>query len=133
MTMAMKQGFAPPEQYRTKGQGPWTDVYGICAAMYYCLTGKKPVQALDRLMGTELPTLMQLGVELPAYQEAAILKGLELSVENRFKNMDELANMLYPEKEECRPEEHVQEKEPMGFRQMCIYIFNKLKERRDVS
>ena len=107
MTLAMKQGFAPPEQYRTKGQGTWTDVYGLCATIYYCLTGKLPVQALDRLMGTEFPTLSELGISLPAHQEAAIMRGLDLFVNKRIQNMDELWNEMYnpvqPEAEEELP------------------------------
>ncbi len=95
MTLAMKQGFAPPEQYRSKGQGTWTDVYGTCATIYYCLTGKLAVQALDRLNGKELPTLSQLGVTLPDYQERAILQGLDLFSKKRPQTMGELWKLLY--------------------------------------
>ena len=48
MTIALKQGYAPIEQYQRKGQGPWTDVYALSATIYYCLTGKVPPQSLDR-------------------------------------------------------------------------------------
>ena len=50
MTITLKHGYAPIEQYQHRGQGPWTDVYGLAATIYYCLTGKTPPQALDRLM-----------------------------------------------------------------------------------
>lgn len=161
MTMAMKEGFAPPEQYRTKGQGAWTDVYGICATIYYCLTGRKPTQALDRLMGVPFPTLTELGVELPEYQEKAIMQGMELLMENRIGTIGQLMELLYEEQETRSTREQVMEgngeeitvatravvlgniaseevcahdgeKEPVGFRQICIQIFHRLRERRDV-
>lgn len=95
MTLAMKQGFAAPEQYRSKGQGPYTDVYGMCATIYYCLTGRLPTPHMDRLSGMELPTLSQLGVSLPKYQEDAIMAGLDLFVKNRIQDMAELWQRLY--------------------------------------
>ncbi len=95
MTLAMKQGFAPPEQYRSRGQGTWTDVYSLCATVYYCLTGKLPVQAMDRLTGKKLPTPGELGVMLPRRQEETILQGLDLFVDKRPQTMRELWERMY--------------------------------------
>lgn len=95
MTEAMKEGFAPIEQYRTRGQGTWTDVYSVCATIYYCLTGKLPPQAFDRLTGTPLPTPAELGVQMPAWQQQAILDGLEIPVQQRIQTMAELWQRLY--------------------------------------
>ncbi len=95
MTLAMKEGFAAPEQYRSRGQGTWTDVYGICATLYYCLTGKLPPQAMDRLLGAPFPKPSELGVQIPGWQEQAILDGLDLYVQKRIQTMQELWQRLY--------------------------------------
>lgn len=95
MTMAMKQGFAPPEQYRSKGQGTYTDVYGLCATMYYCMTGKLPPQAMERLTGAPFPTPTELGINISPVWESAVIDGLELYVQKRIQNMEELWQRLY--------------------------------------
>lgn len=48
--LVVRHGFSPPEQYREQGEiGPWTDVYALCATIYYCVTGKMVPNALDRV------------------------------------------------------------------------------------
>ncbi len=95
MTLAMKQGFAPPEQYKSHGQGTWTDVYGLCATMYYCMTGKLPPQAMERLTGAPFPAPSEMGIEILPYQEDVIFQGLDLYVNKRIQNMHELWEKLY--------------------------------------
>lgn len=49
MTVMLKHGFVPIEQYTGYNQGPWTDVYAMCATFYHCLTGQMPPRALERM------------------------------------------------------------------------------------
>ena len=45
----ISQGYAPPEQYTTRGkQGPFTDLYAIGAVLYKLVTGKAPLESADR-------------------------------------------------------------------------------------
>ncbi len=41
-------GFAPPEMYTRQGLGPWTDIYGIGAAIFTCMVGVPPQSAIER-------------------------------------------------------------------------------------
>ena len=51
MTLSVKHGFSPEEQYRQKGeQGPWSDVYSLCCTMYYMITGEVPDSSVERVL-----------------------------------------------------------------------------------
>lgn len=118
MTITLKHGYAPIEQYQHKGQGPWTDVYGLSATIYYCLTGKTPPQALDRLMDDEIIMPRRLGVDLTEKQEKALLRGMGIKQHQRFRTVEELHTALYegvdvPAPEPELPEEPEPEKEPV--------------------
>ncbi len=90
LSIILKPGYAPEEQYRSKGnQGPWTDIYALSATVYKMLTGKTPPESLDRINGELLVPPSQLGVQLPEQYEAALLKGLAVKAENRYQNIQE--------------------------------------------
>ena len=103
MSVLVKHGYAPEEQYRSRGdQGPWTDVYALCATMYRCITGEIPPNALDRLYQDELKPISSFGENCPKYIEKAITKGLNVRKDGRYQSMEELYESLY--KEQKKPE-----------------------------
>lgn len=96
LSVMLKPGYAPEEQYRSKGrQGPWTDVYALCATMYTCLTGVVPEDSLQRVFQDNLCAPSQLCPALTQRQERVLLKGLQIRGEERFASMDELESALY--------------------------------------
>ena len=99
-TINVKHGFAPEEQYRTHGeQGPWSDVYALCATIYRLITGITPPQALDRLTsGAAITPPRQLGAELTPAQENALLHGLGINAQYRTRDMQLLIQELYGER-----------------------------------
>lgn len=89
-TVILKSGFAPPEQYTATGKaGAWTDVYGICATMYYSLTGFIPNESILRLQKDDLPSLSD-HFATSSWKTDVIMKGLNLHPADRYQTMDEL-------------------------------------------
>ena len=53
LTVVLKPGFAPIEQYGevpSLTQGAWTDLYALASVVYAAVTGKAPISAVERLM-----------------------------------------------------------------------------------
>lgn len=91
----LKQGYAPEEQYRRKGeQGPWTDVYALCATIYRCITGIVPDDALERLHNDRLKRPSTIGVKISSAQENALINGLAVMSVNRVKNISDFRSFL---------------------------------------
>ena len=54
MTSMVTFGYAPHEQYHARGhQGPWTDLYSLGATVYYCATGEKPADGMERYLAVQ--------------------------------------------------------------------------------
>ncbi len=96
LSVMLKPGYAPEEQYRSRGkQGPWTDVYGLCATMYRAITGKVPDESLERLAEDMLESPSQMGISMAPGQEAALMKGMAVFQKDRFQSMEELEAAMY--------------------------------------
>ena len=96
MTVVVKKGFAPVEQYLSKGSTACTDVYALAATIYYCITGTVPMDSAQRQYdGTPLPSPSSLGADILPYQEAALGKALELQPKDRIQSIAELEVALF--------------------------------------
>lgn len=98
-TVLLKSGYAPPEQYDGKSvQGPWTDLYALCATMYEMITGCMPEDAIQRQIRDELEAPSAYGAKITPEQEEHLLKrGLALDERERYASVAEFSADFYPE------------------------------------
>ncbi len=94
MSIMLKPGYAPYEQYGSGGkQGPWTDVYGICATIYKCITGVTPPDSLDRCRNDTLKKPSELGADISPALEDVLMYGMAIYESNRCRDMEELSEI----------------------------------------
>ena len=95
MSVLLKHGFAPVEQYQTRGQGPETDIYALSATIYFCLTATMPPASVERLEEDALQPPTALGADLAPWEEEALLWGLAVQPKARPASMEQFASKLY--------------------------------------
>lgn len=87
-----KQGFAPYEQYQSsKEQGPWSDVYGLAATMYYMVTGIVPQEAMNRLTkeDDQLVPPRKISKDIPKNLSNAIMNAMIVYPSQRTQSVTE--------------------------------------------
>lgn len=97
LTVLLKHGYAPAEQYQTKGrQGPYTDIYAVCATMYRMMSGKVPEEAIDRMVEDHVVPLEQWrGLNISYQVSRSIKKGLSVKPQDRYLTVEDLIEDLY--------------------------------------
>ncbi len=119
--LVVKASYSPPEQMDAKGVfGSWSDVYSICAAMYFCITGKNPEDAISRLMIDDLQKPSELGADILPAAEKTLMRGMALDSKERIHDIALLRKELekvYPilseeEKLEIKRKSSAEEQQP---------------------
>lgn len=117
MSVLLKPGYAPEEQYRSHGvQGPWTDVYAMCASIYRLLTGVTPENAMDRVFDDRLAPPSQLGARISPVQEQALMRGLAVQAQERIQTMEALQQAFEGGAEDEDDERTVRRPDQVGVR-----------------
>jgi len=115
--LIFSEGYAPYEQYlqgHLNRQGPWTDIYGAAATLYFMLTAQRLPSALERKQAVLLqqpdPLLpaRRWVPDLPPALDAALLRALAVEPDQRLPAMAEFKRLLeaalIAEEEPARPE-----------------------------
>ena len=99
LTIVVKPGFAPPEQYnRVDSQGPSTDIYALGATLYYALTGEIPEESTDRKKEDALAAPETVNPDIPHYISVTIMRAMAIEPQYRFDNVDDFEKGLLQEK-----------------------------------
>jgi serine/threonine protein kinase len=120
LSIILKEGFAPEEQYRSSGtQGPWTDVYATAGTLYFALTGRIPQGALDRQVDDKLEPPSRLGSDIDPRSEAALMRALSIRAHDRFQSMQDfsaaLTGMAYEEPVQQQYAQTMQQQAPPPY------------------
>ena len=105
MTVFVKDGFTPLEQYDPHGkQGPWTDIYSLSAVLYFLMTGYTPDSARQRQLQDTLFSPSEFGCSIDPDTEAKLMKkGLAVDWEERYRSVPDMREDLFgkeqPEKQ----------------------------------
>ena len=86
-----RSGFSPSEQYSGKNVGPWTDVYALCATMYYCVSGRTLPDASERVQDD---SIQWEPVRVPEDIQETLRNGLSMRYSDRIQSVSELARRL---------------------------------------
>ena len=98
LTMVLKPGYAPIEQYVDDGsmpQGAWTDIYQIGAMLYMVITGKTPATSVARMISD--PVVQLTTESFPGYSAEflhGVHRALAVKPENRPQSIAELRDLL---------------------------------------
>ena len=110
-SIILTPGFAPPEQYRSKSkQGPWTDIYAVAATLYKMVTGRKPWESTDRVQEDLLEEPCRINPEVPKYLSDAIMKGMAVDPELRFRSVEEFSAAIHRNAKVLSPKTEVKKR-----------------------
>ena len=88
-------GAAAPEQYENSFPlDDITDIYGLCATLFYALTGHLPKAAPERVNDSRLLMSTTTVKKLPPHVVSALANGLQVERENRITDFDDLRSQL---------------------------------------
>ncbi|MBN1148625.1 MAG: protein kinase [Anaerolineales bacterium] len=87
---AVTPGYSPPEQYGLGKTDPRSDIYALGATLYCLLSGREPVESVQRSIGVELPPPRQFNPSISHQAENAILVAMQMAPAQRYQTAADL-------------------------------------------
>lgn len=88
MSIILKHGYAPLEQYSRKGnQGPWTDVYALAATLFRMVSGETLPESAGRIINDEVPALIRKCPTISPSKGEVLLNALAIKTESRYPDI----------------------------------------------
>lgn len=87
-------GYAAYEQHVQGRQGPWTDVYGVAATLYFALTAQVPPPALERKQRDALRPARYFNPDLPPALDTLLRQALAVEPNQRLQSVAEFGQRL---------------------------------------
>lgn len=95
MSVVLKPGYAPPEQYAKKDkQGPWTDIYALAATLYFAATGEKPEESFGRVLEDTIKPVCEVNPEIPRAMSQVIMRAMSVKIEDRYQTVEAMREAL---------------------------------------
>lgn len=95
MSVVLKPGYAPPEQYAKKDkQGPWTDIYALGATLYFAATGEKPEESFGRVLEDTIKPVCEVDPEIPRAMSQVIMRAMSVKIEDRYQTVEAMREAL---------------------------------------
>lgn len=95
MSVYLKPGYAPPEQYSCDGvQGPWTDIYALATTFYVLVTGRKVMESYYRVTEDTLEPIANVEPSVSLELSNVISKAMEPDYHRRYQTMGEFIDAI---------------------------------------
>jgi serine/threonine protein kinase len=105
VTTLVTPGYAPFEQYQTKGnqQGAWTDIYAVGAVVYRAVTGTIPIESSERIIAVinggedPLSSTLEYTDKYSKYLLKAVDWAMQIQIDKRPQSIKDWRASLLPD------------------------------------